>query len=176
MLIDIVPLQRADWDAVRAIYLEGLATGQASFETTVPEWEEWDRAHLPNPRLAAARENRVVGWIALCPVSARRCYAGVAEISIYIASQARGQGIGKVLLQEAIRRSEAAGIWTLQAVIFPENLQSIRLHERCGFRLVGRRERIAQRDAMWRDTVLFERRSPVVGVDIRVPGIRPAVL
>ena len=159
----VVPLQPHHWDRVRTIYLDGLATGQASFETRPPDWTEWDRAHLPHPRLAAARGVEIVGWVALCPVSSRRCYAGVAEVSIYVASETRGQGVGTLLLEEIIRASEAAGIWTLQAVIFPENVGSIRLHQRCGFRTVGRRERIAQRDGVWRNTVLLERRSVVVG-------------
>jgi phosphinothricin acetyltransferase len=160
----IVPLEPQYWDRVRAIYLDGLATGQASFETTPPEWTEWDQAHLPHPRLAALRRGEIIGWVALCPVSKRRCYSGVAEVSIYIDSEARGQGVGRLLLEEVIRVSERAGIWTLQAVIFPENIGSIRLHERCGFRLVGRRERIAQRDRVWRDTLLLERRSWMTGV------------
>jgi L-amino acid N-acyltransferase YncA len=164
MGIVIEPLQANHWDRVRVIYLEGLATGHASFETTVPDWAEWDAAHLPYPRLLAARGADIVGWAALCPVSTREVYTGVAEVSIYVASEARGQGVGTLLLNEVIRTSRAAGIWTLQAVVFPGNVPSVRLHERCGFRLVGRRERIAQRDGIWHDTLLLERRSAVVGV------------
>jgi L-amino acid N-acyltransferase YncA len=162
--IEIGSLEPCHWERVRDIYLEGLATGEASFETKAPDWTEWDRAHLARPRLVAARRDQVVGWVALCPVSLRQCYAGVAEVSIYVASEARGQGVGKLLLREAIRASEAEGIWTLQAVIYPTNLHSVRLHEACGFRVVGRRQRIAQRDGAWRDTLLLERRSAVVGV------------
>ncbi len=161
--IAIVPLEPRHWDRVRDIYLEGLATGEASFETRAPDWTEWDRAHLPQPRLAAVRHASIIGWIALSPISRRHCYRGVAEVSIYVASEARGHGVGKLLLQEAVRASEAAGLWTLQAVIYPTNLPSIRLHEGCGFRVVGRRERIAQREGVWRDTLLLERRSAVAG-------------
>jgi len=160
----VVPLERKHWGRVRAIYLDGLATGHASFETTAPDWAEWDAAHLPHSRLVAARGADIVGWVALCPVSPREVYTGTAEISIYVASEARGQGVGALLLKEAIRTSEAAGTWTLQAVVFPENVSSIRLHERCGFRLVGRRERIARRDGIWHDTLVLERRSAGVGV------------
>lgn len=160
----LLPLEPRHWNRVRDIYLEGLATGQASFETRPPEWAEWDRAHLSHPRFIAVRGGEVVGWVALCPVSRRACYAGVAEVSIYVADAARGQGIGRLLLQELVAASERAGIWTLQAVIFPQNLHSIRLHEGCGFRVVGRRVRIAQRDSVWRDTLLLERRSTIVGV------------
>lgn len=162
--VSVVALEAQHWQRIREIYVEGLATGEASFETAAPTWTEWDRAHLPRPRLAAVRCGEIVGWIALSPVSRRECYSGVAEVSIYVAGEARGQGLGKLLLQEAIRASEAGGIWTLQAVIYPTNVQSVRLHEGCGFRVVGRRERIAQREGVWRDTLLLERRSAVVGV------------
>ncbi len=158
------PLEPGHWDRVRDIYLQGLATGQASFETRPPEWAEWDRAHLEHGRLVAVRDGAVVGWAALSAVSRRPCYAGVAEVSIYVADAVRGQGVGRLLLQELVAASERAGIWTLQAVIFPQNLHSIRLHESCGFRVVGRRVRIAQREGVWRDTLLLERRSTIVGV------------
>lgn len=162
--LSINRLEPRHWDRVREIYLDGLATGEASFETTAPGWAEWDRAHLARPRLIAARLGHIVGWVALSPVSRRQCYSGVAEVSIYVAGDARGQGVGKLLLEEAIRASEAEGIWTLQAVIYPTNVPSVRLHETCGFRMVGYRQRIAQREGVWRDTVLLERRSTVVGV------------
>lgn len=160
----ISALEPRHWARVRDIYLEGLATGQATFETRPPDWSEWDHAHLPRPRLVATRNGDVVGWVALCPVSRRKCYAGVAEVSIYVASAVQGQGVGRLLLEELVSASESSGIWTLQAVIFPQNLQSIRLHERCGFRIVGRRERIAQRNGIWQDTLLLERRSAIVGM------------
>lgn len=155
----------ADWAAVRAIYEAGLATGQASFETAAPEWETWDARHLDEPRLVLEESTRVVGFAALSPVSARPVYAGVAEVSIYVAADGRGRGLGRRLLDALITRSEALGIWTLQASIFPENGASVRLHEACGFRLVGRRERIGRQAGRWRDTLLYERRSPLAGAD-----------
>uniref|UniRef100_Q01XP2 GCN5-related N-acetyltransferase n=1 Tax=Solibacter usitatus (strain Ellin6076) TaxID=234267 RepID=Q01XP2_SOLUE len=148
-----------DWPAVRAIYLEGIATGNATFETVAPEWERWDAAHLPHCRLVAAAET-ILGFAALSPVSARRVYAGVAEVSVYVAAQSRGAGVGKALLRELIRESETAGIWTLQAGIFPENEASLRLHQSAGFRIVGTRERIGRLAGHWRDVVLLERRQP----------------
>jgi phosphinothricin acetyltransferase len=155
----------SDYPAVRAIYLEGIATGLATFETDAPSWEKWDADHLKECRLAAKDENgEIVGWAALVPVSGRCVYAGVAEISIYVAEKARGKGVGKALLNELIRESEKAGLWTLQAGIFAENEASIRLHEKCGFRSVGKRERIGQLYGVWKDTVLLERRSDKVGL------------
>ncbi len=160
----IAPLQCAHWNQVRAIYLEGLETNQASFETAAPDWPDWDAAHLPRCRLVCACGVDVLAWAALSAVSPRRVYRGVAEVSVYVAGPARGQGIGRRLLEGLILESEAHGIWTLQASIFPENAASIRLFERCGFRLLGRRERIAQHHGTWRDTVIYERRSTTVGV------------
>lgn len=163
MIIDA--LHPADWLQVRAIYLAGIATGQATFEQSAPEWERWDRKHLPTCRLVARDgAGHVAGWAALTPYSARAVYAGVAEVSIYVAAAMRGQGVGRRLLAALVAASEAAGIWTLQAGIFPENTASVRLHERCGFRVVGRRERIGQLHGVWRDVLLLERRSAVVGV------------
>jgi phosphinothricin acetyltransferase len=153
----IRPLLPPDWPAVRAIYLEGIATGNATFETAAPEWERWDAAHLAHSRLVAVAET-VLGFAALSPVSARQVYAGVAEVSVYVGSQSRGAGVGRALLGELIRTSEAAGIWTLQAGIFPENQASLRLHEMAGFRIVGTRERIGCLADRWRDVVLLERR------------------
>ncbi len=153
-----------DWEAVRAIYEEGIASGLATFETGAPAWENWNLNHLPVCRLAARSGDRLAGWAALSPVSRRKVYAGVAEVSIYIAGWAHGQGLGRALLKELIAESERAGIWTLQATIFAINTASLRLHRSCGFREVGRRERIAQRDGIWLDTVVLERRSAVVGV------------
>jgi L-amino acid N-acyltransferase YncA len=155
-------LRAEDWPSVRAIYLEGLATGLATFETEAPTWEEWDAAHLPTCRLAVRQADRLMGWAVLSPVSRRKVYAGVAEISIYLAAAARGQGMGRALLNALIAASEEAGIWTLQASVFAINQASIALHRRCGFREVGRRERIAMRDGLWHDTVILERRSQVV--------------
>ena len=160
----IRPMTDADWQAVRAIYEEGLATGQASFETQAPTWEWWNAAHHHHSRFVACDDGEVIGWVAMAPVSARACYAGVAEVSIYVAGRYRGSGVGKRLLQEVIASSEQNGIWTLHASTFPENTGSLKLQEACGFRRVGVREKIAKHHGVWRDTVLTERRSKVVGV------------
>jgi phosphinothricin acetyltransferase len=152
-----------EWPAVRAIYQEGIATGNATFEQSAPEWERWDAGHLPDTRFVARCNGEVLGWAALSPVSSRCVYAGVAEVSIYIAERARGHGVGYQLMLRLIADSEAQGIWTLQAGIFPENIASIAMHERAGFRVLGRRERIGQMDGRWRDVVLMERRSAVAG-------------
>jgi len=162
--LTIEEMRSADWEAVRAIYQEGIATGHATFETHTPEWEEWDRGHLHDCRLVARGGGQLVGWGALSPVSSRRVYAGVAEVSIYVAASARGQGIGKALLRALVGASERHGFWMLQAGIFPENEVSIALHKACGFREVGCRERIGEMAGIWRDVVLLERRSKVVGV------------
>lgn len=148
-----------DWEQVRSIYLEGLREGNSTFETEAPSWEAWNEAHLASPRLAMRAADQVLGWAALSPVSKRRVYSGVAEVTIYVTQLARGKGIGRKLLEALIEASERAGIWTLQASIFPENVASVELHQKCGFREVGRRERIARLNGVWRDTVLFERRA-----------------
>ena len=153
------------WGEAREVYLEGLATGDASFETDAPDWARWDATHLGCCRLVALEGGRVTGWAALSPVSTREVYAGVAEVSVYVGASFRGKGLGRALLSALVRESEAAGLWTLQASIFPENEASVALHLACGFREVGRRERVARRDGRWRDTVLLERRSLTVGVD-----------
>lgn len=154
----------ADWPQVQAIYQEGIATGHATFEQSAPDWDMWDHKHLPVCRLVARRDGNVLGWAALTPYSARAVYAGVAEESIYVADAVRGQGIGHLLLDALVNASEAAGFWTLQAGIFPENQSSIRLHERCGFRIVGRRQAIGKMNGVWRDVLLLERRSRTVGL------------
>lgn len=156
---DLLP---RDWREVARIYREGIETGNATFETEVPSWEDWDAAHLRSHRLVAQRDGRVVGWVALLPASARQCYAGVAEISLYVAEEARSQGVGRELLAAAIESSERAGIWTLQTSVFPENEASLRLLRRSGFREVGTRERIGRLHGAWRSTVLVERRSGAV--------------
>ncbi len=158
-------MQPQDWEEVTAIYLAGIATRQATFETSAPLFTQWDEAHLPFARLVARQDGLVVGWAALSRVSQRNVYAGVAEVSVYIAPSNRGSGIGRQLLQTLIHESEQNGIWTLQAGIFPENAASIALHRACGFREVGRRERIGQLQGTWRDTILLERRSNKVGAD-----------
>ncbi|MDX6369989.1 MAG: hypothetical protein QOG93_1491 [Gaiellaceae bacterium] len=157
--VDLRTLQPNDWRAVAEIYWDGMRDGLATFETEVPSWETWDAAHLRDHRLVAEVLGEVVGWAALSPASRRRCYAGVVENSVYVARQARGLGIGRALLDALITGAEAAGIWTIQTSIFPENRASLALHEGCGFRVVGTRERIAKRDGVWRDTVFLERRS-----------------
>ncbi len=155
-----------DWPAVRAIYLEGIATGNATFETAAPSWEAWDAAHAPDPRLVARdREGAVLGWAAVAPVSGRCVYAGVGDLSVYVGSAARGRGVGRALLLALIEASERAGFWTLQAGVFPENLTSLALHRACGFRDVGRRERIGKMAGVWRDVLLLERRSGTAGSD-----------
>jgi phosphinothricin acetyltransferase len=155
-------LTAGDWPAVKAIYEEGIATRNATFETEAPAWEKWDTGHLPTCRLVAADGARVLGWAALSSVSGRCVYAGVADVSIYVAEAARGRGIGKHLLNALITESERNGIWTLQAGIFPENTASVTAHQRAGFRLVGRREKIGQMNGTWRDVLLLERRSSVL--------------
>jgi L-amino acid N-acyltransferase YncA len=153
-----------DGPAILAIYESGIATRNATFETKVPNWEEWDRRHHAHSRFVYEEGDQVVGWVALAPVSSRRAYSGVAEVSIYLAPGARGRGIGTRLMERAIASSETHGIWTLYAALFPENEASVRLHEKCGFRRVGTRERIARLDGVWRDTLIMERRSRVVGL------------
>lgn len=160
----IEPMLASDWDTVRAIYLEGIATGNATFETIAPEWAEWDAKHLPNCRLVARANGAVIGWTALSPVSARKVYAGVVEESVYIAASVQGQGVGKALLSAVIAESESVGIWMIQTSIFPENVGSLALHKSCGFREVGYRERIGQMNGVWRSTIFLERRSQVTGM------------
>lgn len=157
-------LQPDDWLQVEDIYRQGIATGVATLETTTPTWEQFDANHRSDCRLVARDGEQVLGWAVLSPVSKRAVYSGVAEVSVYVAGSARGQGIGRALLQALIEASERAGIWTLQVAIFQENTPSIALHEACGFRLVGVRERLGCLDGIWRDTVLMERRSAVVGI------------
>ena len=156
-------MQPEDWPAVREIYEQGIATRQATFETAVPSWEEWNAGHLVDLRLVAEQDGDVIGWAALSPVSSRACYAGIAEDSVYVAEHARGRGIGKALLDRLVTDADEAGFWTIQTSIFPENDASIALHTRCGFRVVGTRERIARLDGTWRDTVLLERRGDLAG-------------
>ncbi|HKY59681.1 MAG TPA: GNAT family N-acetyltransferase [Gemmatimonadota bacterium] len=154
----------ADWPAVAEIYGQGIETGDATFETRIPTWEGWDASHLSAPRLVARHGDRVLGWAALSPVSERCVYGGVAEVSVYVAAGARGRGLGRRLLDALVEASEEVGIWTLQAGVFPENEGSLAVHRRCGFRVVGRRERLGRLGGQWRDVILLERRSPRVGV------------
>jgi len=163
--MEIVELMPLHWEAVKLIYLQGIATKQATFQTDAPSWEEWDKTHLPRFRYVAMVNNIIAGWAALTPVSGRCVYAGVTEVSVYIHESFRGRGVGKSLLQKLITETEKGNVWTLQAGIFPENLPSIALHEKLGFRQVGYRERIGKMDGVWRDTVLLERRSKITGQD-----------
>ena len=144
---------------VKAIYEQGIAGGQATFETEAPSWEDWDRTHLEGHRLVALQDSEVVGWATLSPVSERCVYEGVVESSVYVADSAQGRGVGRALMEELIGRAERDGIWTIQAGIFPENEGSIELHKRCGFRVVGTRKRLGKHHGTWRDVVLLERRS-----------------
>jgi L-amino acid N-acyltransferase YncA len=155
-------MQAADWPAVRGIYEQGIATGNATFETHTPDWAEWNAGHLPDHRVVAMLDGVVVGWAALSPVSGRCVYRGVASDSVYIHADARGQGVGRAVLDAVVTRAEAAGIWTVETNIFPENRVSVRLHERCGFLIVGTRKRIGLHYGRWRDTLLLERRSEFV--------------
>lgn len=164
MNYSIDEMRATDWEQVCAIYLEGIATGIATFETSAPAWEKWDAGHLRGMRPVARDASGVVlGWAALSSVSDRCVYGGVAEVSVYVGERGRGRGVGRALLDALVEASERGGIWTLQAGVFPENKASIRLHLRCGFREVGRRERIGKLNGAWRDTLLLERRSRKVG-------------
>jgi L-amino acid N-acyltransferase YncA len=160
--MEVRDLRRGDWPVVARIYREGIETGNATFETEVPTWEEWDATHLAKHRLVAERDGQVVGWIALMPVSARECYTGVAEVSVYVTEEARGTGVGTLLLGAVIESSERGGIWTVQTGVFPENEASLQLLRRFGFQIVGIRERIGRLHGIWRDVVLLERRSEVI--------------
>ncbi len=165
-MISIEKLQPVHWPDVRHIYLEGIATGQATFQTDAPLWEDWDKSHLPQLRYVALTGNgHVAGWAALSAVSSRCVYAGVAEVSIYVGEAFRGQKAGQTLLQYLIAESEEAELWTLQASIFPENEASVKLHEKLGFRIIGYRERVAKQYGIWRNVYLLERRSEIIGID-----------
>ncbi len=160
----IQALRPEDWAEARAILVDGIATGTATFETDAPSWEDWNSSHLQHSRLVARGDNgRLAGWAALSPVSDRCAYGGVAEVSVYVGADSRGLGIGKALLNALVIESEAAAVWTLQAGMFAENAASVALHEKCGFRVVGVRERLGALHGVWHDVVLMERRSPTVG-------------
>ena len=160
----IEKMKDEDWSKVASVYREGIATGNSTLEKEPPEWEKWDKDHLRNCRLVARAQGKVIGWAALSPVSTRCAYSGVAEVSLYITTSARGIGVGKTLFRAVIKESEQAGIWTLQGQIFPENISSIAMSKSCGFREVGYREHIGQMNGVWRDVILMERRSKTVGV------------
>ncbi len=170
MEISIDRLKAEDWHQVRTVYLDGIATGHATFEPGAPDWEKWDSSHVPHPRLVLRTGGRVGAWAALSRVSARKVYAGVAEVSIYVGKDFRGKGLGDRLLERLVAESEKEGFWTLQAGIFPENAASIELHRKHGFRVLGIREKVGKMafgelEGKWRDVVLMERRSKVAGID-----------
>ena len=170
MEYSIGKMTAADWGQVRSIYLEGLATGNATFEADAPGWDRWDSSHMHECRLVARAGNVVRGWAALSPLSSRCAYSGVAEVSVYVAKKYHRLGIGGKLLAVLVEESEKKRIWTLQAGIFPENIDSINLHTRYGFRAVGRREKLGKmtygpHKGIWRDVLLMERRSASVGID-----------
>jgi L-amino acid N-acyltransferase YncA len=164
MDVEIEPMRGDDWPAVREIHRQGIATGDATFDTEAPDWEHWNAGHLAACRLVARdRDGEVVAWAALSPVQRKSAYRGVAEGSLYVREDVRGAGVGRDLAQAMIEASEAAGIWTVELWIFPENVASITLCESLGFRILGVRERIGQREGRWRDVVVMERRSGAVG-------------
>jgi len=165
MTITIRPMAAIDWNAVSNIYSEGISTGFATFEKEIPSYEAWDSAHMKTCRLVAHQDNQILGWAALSPVSSRCVYGGVGEVSVYVGQNSRGMGVGQKLMKALIAESEKEGLWTLQSGIFPENKASIKLHEQVGFRMIGKRERVGKLDGTWKDNVLFERRSSIVGVD-----------
>ncbi len=162
--MEIKSILENNYPAIAEIYLQGIATGHATFQTEAPEWDAWDKGHLSFCRLAAFEDEEILGWAALSPVSSRCVYGGVAEVSIYVASNARGKGIGKKLFAQLIKESEANGLWTLQSGIFPENIGSIKMHEDMGFRKIGYREKIGNMNGVWKDNVIMERRSKIVGL------------
>lgn len=164
LLMNIVELKEEHYEAVKNIYLEGIATGNATFQTEASSWEDWDKSHLKHSRFVAIENGEVAGWASLSPVSSRCVYAGVAEVSVYVGEKHRGKGVGVELLKALINSSEQHKIWMLQSGIFPENTASVKLHERNGFRIVGTRERIGKMKNVWRDNFLLERRSSIVGV------------
>lgn len=163
--MEITAIVKEHYPNISRIYKEGIETGHATFETTVPEWEDWDKSKLKHSRLAAIVDDTVVGWAALSPVSNRCVYEGVAEVSIYISNMHKGKGIGTALISKLIDDSEANGIWTLQSGMFPENEATVALHQRFGFRLVGYREKIGKLGKTWRDTIIMERRSKTIGIN-----------
>lgn len=163
--MEIRPITKDNFSEAVEIYKQGLATNIATFQNDLPQWEDWNKGHLDFCRISIYENNKMLGWTALTPVSSRCVYAGVAEVSVYIAQKERGKGIGKILLNELIKQSEANGIWMLQSGIFSENQSSIKLHEKCGFRMVGYREKIGKKNGIWKDNILMEYRSKNIGID-----------
>jgi phosphinothricin acetyltransferase len=162
--MEIIKLQKDHYPRIAEIYLQGISTGNATFQTAAPVWDDWDKSHLPHSRVIALVEKKIAGWAALSPVSSRCVYAGVGEVSIYVGEKFRGNAVGKTLFAALIKESEENNIWTLQSGIFPENTGSIKLHEMFGFRQIGYRERIGQMNGIWRNNIIMERRSKVVGI------------
>ncbi|RIV35255.1 N-acetyltransferase family protein [Flagellimonas lutimaris] len=158
-------MKPSDWENVSRIYSEGIATGFATFETQTPTYDHWDQAHTEHCRLVAEKDGEIMGWAALSPVSSRCVYGGVGEVSVYISNKSRGKGVGKLLMEHLIKKSEKAGYWTIQSGIFPENIASIKLHEKMGFRYIGKRERVGKTHGVWKDNLLFEKRSDKIGID-----------
>ncbi|WP_292008674.1 GNAT family N-acetyltransferase [Chryseobacterium sp.] len=163
--MEIITIDRKHFPQIAKIYQEGIDTGNATFETTVPSWEIWNKSKLSYCRLIVVENEIVIGWAALSKVSERSVYEGVAELSIYIAENHRGKGIGKILMQKLVKESETKGIWTLQSAMFPENLATLSLHKTFGFRVIGYREKIGKLAGVWRDSILMERRSKITGIN-----------
>jgi L-amino acid N-acyltransferase YncA len=162
--MDLRNIDHTNFDQVAEIYKQGIETGLATFQNDIPDWDSWDKSHLSNCRIAVFENNQMAGWASLSPVSGRCVYAGVAEVSVYIAAGQRGKGVGSLLLNQLIDQSEKAGFWTLQSGIFSENIASIKLHEKCGFRQIGYREKIGRKNGIWKDNIIMERRSKIVGI------------
>lgn len=160
----IKEMKSSNWDQISQIYKEGIDTNNATFETTIPSWSSWISNHIPGCNIIASKGEEILGWASLSPTSGRKVYSGVVEVSVYVSEKHHGKGIGKALLKKLIELSENKGIWTLQAGIFPENEISINLHKKCGFKSVGIREKIGKMNGVWRDVVLMERRSKLVGI------------
>jgi L-amino acid N-acyltransferase YncA len=163
--VTLQQMSEKDWEFVREIYIQGIETGNATFDTEPPTWEEWDKGHLDFCRFVACYGEQIIGWAALSQSAHKEAYHGVAEVSIYVSTNASGKGVGSLLLKELIKASEAEGFWTLQALIFPENVASITLHTHNGFEIVGTRKKVGKLNGKWRDVVFLERRSTVVGID-----------
>ncbi len=164
-MIEIRNMTSNDWKDVARIYDMGIATGHATFETETPSWEAWNNSHIKECRLIATENNQIVGWAALSAVSSRCVYGGVAEVSLYVDTGCTGKGIGTKLLKSMIEESEQEGFWTLQSGIFPENIASLNIHKKLGFRIIGIKEKIGKMNGMWRDNTLLERRSKIVGIN-----------
>lgn len=163
--MEFLGINKKNFDSVAKIYRAGIDTGNATFETSVPSFEKWDKKHLPFGRIIVSENKKILGWASLSKVSERLVYSGVAEVSVYVSGSEQGKGIGTLLLQKLIEISESRGIWTLQCGIMRENTASIQLHKKCGFREIGYREKVGKLNGVWKDNIIMERRSKIVGVD-----------